>query len=242
MATTRVTEDAGRFGVVEMDNGGGRVVGFEYKPDSPKTDVVTMEVFAYRPSALLGTLEELAEGGDGLSDFGADCSRGSCPPAGPSSTASTATGRTSARPRPTGRRTRTCSRVERAGWPGLHGLNTGAASTSTTRRGRSDDGGPSTAGPDRRLGVGRSRPGLARVPGGGTRRSVGPVARCRRGGGRPGRGRRAPAQRRRAVGRPRAAGHRGHGRRGGNRCHRGGRGEDRSSQRRVVAVCEHLFD
>lgn len=70
MATTRVDEDPGRFGVVEAA-ADGRVTGFAYKPDEPVGDLVTMEVFAYRPAALLGTLAELADGGDGeLSDFG----------------------------------------------------------------------------------------------------------------------------------------------------------------------------
>ena len=70
MATTRVDEDPGRFGVVEADSD-GRVTGFAYKPDRPAGDLVTMEIFAYRPAALLGTLEELASENDGeLSDFG----------------------------------------------------------------------------------------------------------------------------------------------------------------------------
>ena len=69
LATTRTDEDPGRFGVVEVA-GDGRVTGFEYKPDEPAGDLVTMEVFAYRPAALLGTLEELADGDGGLSDFG----------------------------------------------------------------------------------------------------------------------------------------------------------------------------
>jgi len=70
MATTRVRdEDPGRFGVVEVADG-GRVTGFDYKPDEPSRDLVTIEVFAYRPAALLGTLEELADGDGGLSDFG----------------------------------------------------------------------------------------------------------------------------------------------------------------------------
>ena len=69
MVTTRVTEDASRFGVVEVDDDGW-VVGFEYKPDSPKSDVVTTEVFAYRPDVLLSTLDELAGDDGGLEDFG----------------------------------------------------------------------------------------------------------------------------------------------------------------------------
>ena len=69
MVTTRVSEDAGRFGVVEVD-GEGRVAGFAYKPDSPASDLVTIEVFAYRPPALLSTLDELAGDDGGLNDFG----------------------------------------------------------------------------------------------------------------------------------------------------------------------------
>jgi glucose-1-phosphate adenylyltransferase len=70
MVTTRaVDEDPRRFGVVEVA-GDGRVTGFQYKPDEPAGDLVTIEVFAYRPAALLGTLEELAAGDGGLSDFG----------------------------------------------------------------------------------------------------------------------------------------------------------------------------
>jgi len=69
MATTTVKEHAGRFGVVTTGDD-GRVRDFEYKPSDPKSDVVTMEVFAYRPSALLGTLRELAEEGEERSDFG----------------------------------------------------------------------------------------------------------------------------------------------------------------------------
>jgi glucose-1-phosphate adenylyltransferase len=70
MVTTTVPRDeAGRFGVVEAD-GGGRVTGFEYKPDEPRSDVVTTEVFAYDARVLLDTLAELAEGDDGLQDFG----------------------------------------------------------------------------------------------------------------------------------------------------------------------------
>jgi glucose-1-phosphate adenylyltransferase len=69
MVTTQVEEDAGRFGVV-MVGPDQRVTGFEYKPEEPRSDVVTTEVFAYRPSALLETLEQLAEGDEALDDFG----------------------------------------------------------------------------------------------------------------------------------------------------------------------------
>jgi glucose-1-phosphate adenylyltransferase len=69
MLTTAVAEDAGRFGVVDVD-GDGRVDRFWYKPDDPPTGQVTMEVFAYRPAALLDTLDTLAEEQDELADFG----------------------------------------------------------------------------------------------------------------------------------------------------------------------------
>lgn len=77
MVTTRVPrEEAGRFGVVEVDRD-GKVTGFEYKPESPKSDLVTTEVFVYDAHRLLEALERLAEEGkekDGdeppLADFG----------------------------------------------------------------------------------------------------------------------------------------------------------------------------
>lgn len=74
LVTTRVPrERAGRFGVVETD-GEGRVTGFEYKPEEPKTDLVTTEVFVYDTATLLDTLDRLAGDGNGeegrLKDFG----------------------------------------------------------------------------------------------------------------------------------------------------------------------------
>jgi glucose-1-phosphate adenylyltransferase len=72
MVTTHVRSDeASRYGVVEVDADGG-VRGFEYKPDDPAGNLVTTEVFAYDARRLLQTLDELAEPGDasGLEDFG----------------------------------------------------------------------------------------------------------------------------------------------------------------------------
>ena len=74
LVTTRVPhEQAGRFGVVEAD-GDGRVTGFEYKPEEPKSDLVTTEVFVYDTRTLLDTLDCLAGNGNGeesrLKDFG----------------------------------------------------------------------------------------------------------------------------------------------------------------------------
>jgi glucose-1-phosphate adenylyltransferase len=73
MVTTRVPKaDAGRYGVVEVDDD-GRITGYQYKPDEPRTDLVTNEVFVFQPEALLRLLEELA-GDDGqdaqLEDLG----------------------------------------------------------------------------------------------------------------------------------------------------------------------------
>jgi glucose-1-phosphate adenylyltransferase len=69
MVTTRVDQDAGRFGVVTVGDG-GRVTRFAYKPEDPQSDLVTTEVFAYRPSALLDTLDHLRGDGQPLADFG----------------------------------------------------------------------------------------------------------------------------------------------------------------------------
>ncbi len=69
MVTSKVEEDAGRFGVVTVDED-HLVTGFAYKPDEPESDLVTTEVFAYRPAALLETLEDLGEGDGPLADFG----------------------------------------------------------------------------------------------------------------------------------------------------------------------------
>lgn len=74
VVTTRVPrEQASRFGVVEVD-GDGLLTGFEYKPEEPRSELVTTEVFVYGAKRLLALLEELAgaEGDDqsGLADFG----------------------------------------------------------------------------------------------------------------------------------------------------------------------------
>lgn len=75
LVTTRVPlERAGRFGNVEVD-GDGRVTGFFYKPDPPRSETVTTEVFAYGAKILLDTLEAIASRGEKdeespLKDFG----------------------------------------------------------------------------------------------------------------------------------------------------------------------------
>ena len=68
MVTTEVAGDVSRYGVVEAE--AGRVTGFAYKPDVPKTKVVAAEIFLYDTDALLGTLTKLAQNDEGLADYG----------------------------------------------------------------------------------------------------------------------------------------------------------------------------
>jgi len=67
IVTTEVEpEDAGRYGVVEVD--GDRVRGYAYKPDEPRGNLVANEVFVFRPDAALEALE--AEDAEDLEDLG----------------------------------------------------------------------------------------------------------------------------------------------------------------------------
>jgi glucose-1-phosphate adenylyltransferase len=68
MVTTEVGGDTSRYGVVEASD--GRVTGFEYKPDNPKTGLVTAEVFLYDAAVLLDTMDFLAGQDEGLQDYG----------------------------------------------------------------------------------------------------------------------------------------------------------------------------
>jgi glucose-1-phosphate adenylyltransferase len=71
MVTTEVDpDDAGRYGVVQVD--GGTVTDYAYKPDEPEGNLVANEVFVFRPEPLLETLEALADeaGEDELEDLG----------------------------------------------------------------------------------------------------------------------------------------------------------------------------
>ena len=75
MVTTKVPkEDAARYGVVEIDGErtGGRITRYDYKPDEPAGDVVTNEVFVFRPAPVLDLLEQLADEADddGVGDLG----------------------------------------------------------------------------------------------------------------------------------------------------------------------------
>lgn len=73
MVTTRVPhEQASRFGTLKAD-AQGKVTHFEYKPDQPRSEIVTTEVFVYSTQQLLDTLDELAanqQSDDVLKDFG----------------------------------------------------------------------------------------------------------------------------------------------------------------------------
>ena len=71
MVTTEVDpDDANRYGVVQAAD--GRIREYVYKPDEAQGNLIANEVFAFRPSALLDTLEELGAdaGDDGLEDLG----------------------------------------------------------------------------------------------------------------------------------------------------------------------------
>jgi glucose-1-phosphate adenylyltransferase len=59
MVTTEVEpDDAGRYGVVQVE--GGKIKEYVYKPDEPSGNLVSNEAFVFKPSALLDTLEEIA--------------------------------------------------------------------------------------------------------------------------------------------------------------------------------------
>lgn len=69
LVTTRVeADDAGRYGVVLVEN--GRVVDYEYKPDEPKSDLVANEVLVFDPGVLVDLLDELGSETDDLGDLG----------------------------------------------------------------------------------------------------------------------------------------------------------------------------
>jgi glucose-1-phosphate adenylyltransferase len=69
MVTTEVDpDDAGRYGVVQVD--GGAVRDYVYKPDEPEGNLVANEVFVFEPGALLDTLDALAGDDESLDDLG----------------------------------------------------------------------------------------------------------------------------------------------------------------------------
>lgn len=70
MVTTRHDGDVTRYGVVVTE--GGRIRQYALKPDDPASRIVTTEVFAFDPAALVETLEAAAEAhrDEGLGDLG----------------------------------------------------------------------------------------------------------------------------------------------------------------------------
>ena len=61
MVTTRVDpRDAGRYGVVEVDDDGA-VTSYEYKPRDPMSDLICAEVFVFNTAALISRLEAAVE-------------------------------------------------------------------------------------------------------------------------------------------------------------------------------------
>ena len=72
MVTTEVDPgDAGRYGVVQVA-GDGHVTGYAYKPEEPRGNLVSNEVFVFDTGVLVGLLDSLADeaGDDGLQDLG----------------------------------------------------------------------------------------------------------------------------------------------------------------------------
>ncbi|MFB0834969.1 glucose-1-phosphate adenylyltransferase family protein [Arthrobacter halodurans] len=69
IVTTEVEEDPSRYSVVQTE--AGRVTGFDYKPASPRGNLVATEIFVYSAGPLIEALERLAERereGDGEAD------------------------------------------------------------------------------------------------------------------------------------------------------------------------------
>jgi glucose-1-phosphate adenylyltransferase len=72
MVTTEVeADDAARYGIVELGDGGA-VADYAYKPEEPATTTATNEVFVFSPTPTLDRLEALNDevGEDGLEDLG----------------------------------------------------------------------------------------------------------------------------------------------------------------------------
>jgi len=68
VVTYRISNNPSDHGVVETS--GGIVTGFEYKPEKPRTDLITAEIFLYDAEILLASLEELVERDGQLEDYG----------------------------------------------------------------------------------------------------------------------------------------------------------------------------
>ncbi|WP_394248670.1 glucose-1-phosphate adenylyltransferase family protein [Arthrobacter pityocampae] len=69
LVTVDFDGDASAHGVVDVDDD-GRVTGFAYKPEDPRTSIVTTEIFLYTAETLLDALEQLGDTRDDLGDYG----------------------------------------------------------------------------------------------------------------------------------------------------------------------------
>ncbi|WP_051476796.1 sugar phosphate nucleotidyltransferase [Arthrobacter sp. Br18] len=69
MATALMDGDASNHGVIEADRQ-GRITGFEYKPEKPRTQLAAAEVFLYDWPQLRDTLELLESRHGSLKDYG----------------------------------------------------------------------------------------------------------------------------------------------------------------------------
>lgn len=71
MVTTKLPkgENASRFGVVEVGKD-GCVTDFDYKPESPKSDLITTEIFVYDAKILIKALKNLKKSKNKLKDYG----------------------------------------------------------------------------------------------------------------------------------------------------------------------------
>ncbi|MUK00558.1 NTP transferase domain-containing protein [Vibrio cholerae] len=69
MVTVDFDGDASHHGVAQVDED-GQVTDFAYKPEKPRSRLVSTEVFLYSTTALLDSLAHLAEAHDGLGDYG----------------------------------------------------------------------------------------------------------------------------------------------------------------------------
>ena len=104
MVTTEVEpEDAGRYGVVQA--GGGRVHGYVYKPDEPDGNLISNEVFVFRRRRCWTPSTSSRRRTPSWRTSATGCCRGWWSGAARASTASSTTGATWGRSRPTGRRT-----------------------------------------------------------------------------------------------------------------------------------------
>ena len=69
MVTVDFDGDASSHGVVTVAEGGA-VTGFEYKPENPRTSIVSAEVFLYTEDTLLDALTHLEAEHGGIGDYG----------------------------------------------------------------------------------------------------------------------------------------------------------------------------